>query len=56
MLDTRCEDDQDFLLIEDVIFLGYDLDYSWMNLILRMFSFFTCDLDVHYVSWFQGYK
>jgi len=49
-LDTRCKDDLDFLLIEEVTLLSYDLDYSWMNLILRMFPFLTCDLGICYIS------
>jgi len=36
MLDIRCRDDRDVMLIEDVA-LSYDLDYSWINLVLRMF-------------------
>jgi len=34
-LDTRYKDDLDFLLIEDVTLFSYDLDYSWMDLVLR---------------------
>jgi len=37
MLNTRYRDDLDFMLIEDVTLLSYDLDYSWISLILRMF-------------------
>ena len=37
MLDIRCGDDRDVMLIEDVALLSYDLDYSWINLVLRMF-------------------
>ena len=36
-LDIRCRDDHDNMLIEDITFLSYDLDYSWINLVLRMF-------------------
>ena len=34
-LDTRYKDDLDFFLIEDVTLFSYDLDYSWMDLVLR---------------------
>ena len=37
MLDIRCRDDRDAMLIENVALLNYDLDYSWINLVLRMF-------------------
>ena len=36
-LDVRCKDDRDVILIRDVALLNCDLDYSWINLILRMF-------------------
>ena len=36
-LDIKCRDDRDVMLIEDVALPSYDLDYSWINLILRMF-------------------
>ena len=49
-LDTRYKDDLDFLLIEDVTLFSYELDYSWMNLVLGMFLFLTCDLGVCYIS------
>ena len=34
MLDIRCRDDWDVMLIEDVIFFSYALDYGWISLIL----------------------
>ena len=34
-MDTRYKYDLDFLLIEDVTLFSYDLDYSWMYLVLR---------------------
>ena len=37
LLNTRCRDDLDSMLIEDVTLLSYDLKYSWISLILRMF-------------------
>jgi len=37
ILNTRCRDDLDFIFIEDVALFSYDLDYSWISLILRMF-------------------
>jgi len=55
-LDTRYKYDLDFLLIEDVTLFSYEFDYSWMNLVLGMFPFLTCDLGVCYISWFWGYQ
>ena len=38
ILTTRGKDDLDFMLIEGVTLLSHDLDYSWISLILMMFS------------------
>ena len=38
ILTTRDRDDLDFMLIKGVTLLSYDLDYSWISLILMMFS------------------
>ena len=38
ILTTRCRDGLDFILIEGVTFLSYDLDYGWISLILMMCS------------------
>jgi len=38
ILTTRGKYDLDFMLIEGVTLLNYDLDYSWISLILMMFS------------------
>jgi len=37
LLNIRWRDDLDFMLTEDVTLLSYDLEYSWISLILRMF-------------------
>jgi len=52
-LDTGYKDDLDFLLIEDVTLFSYELDYSWMNMVLWVFPFLTCDLRVCYIVDFE---
>jgi len=37
ILTTRCRDDLNFILIEDVTLFSYDLDFHWISLILRKF-------------------
>ena len=37
ILTTRCRDDLDFMLIEDVTLFTYDLDFCWISLTLRTF-------------------
>jgi len=53
--DIRYRDDRDVILIENVALLSHHLDYSWINLVLRMFSFFICDLGIYCFSWSRGY-
>ena len=37
MLTTRYTDDLDYMWIKDVTLFSYDLDHSWINLVLKMF-------------------
>ena len=51
MLDIRCRDDWDVMLIEDVIFFCYDLDYGWISLILISRIYITSWLVLDYFSY-----
>jgi len=59
-LDIRCRDDRDVMLIQDVALLSNNLDYSWINLVLRIFcSLFVISVfivlvdleDIYITSW-----
>jgi len=39
ILITRCKDDLNFILIENVTLFSYDFNYDWISLILRIFHF-----------------
>ena len=46
MLDARCKDDLDFILIEDITLFSCDLNCGWISLIFEDIPFFICDLGI----------
>jgi len=51
ILTTRCRDDLDFILIEDVTLFSYDLDFRCISLILRtLYSSLVISVSVDLVD------